>query len=413
MEVMTMNKIMIQELISCALNQLCAFNLCGGTIDSYQSCAFKPISNFYKKKGEDYYSSSLTEELKKLYQKEYASGGISRNTVNWRMRGIGILEEIYKYGCFEWKVFTKKKENMLSSYYDQLLSRFIASIGDIKRISIYQSISQRYFLYISTNGHDKFNNVSCIDIKNFMIEISGSRPKSMDDVVAVLKRLHNYLRNNGYTCIRFETVLFAPRARDKNIIPCIPFDEIWHVTQQVDRETPSGKRDNAILQLEIHTGLRAGDIANLKLTDIDWKNSEIQLVQGKTQEQLTLPLAEHAGTALIDYILNGRPKSNSPYMFLRSIAPYNKFKDGVSIACMFRKYLKKAGLSHFERDGRTFHGIRRTLGTEMVIQDVPITTVSQVLGHRTSNAARQYISLNIDGLRQCALELSSIDGGVR
>lgn len=408
-----MNEIKIQELINCALNQLRELNLCGGTINSYQGSAFKPITNFYKKKGNDYYSSKLTEELKKLYQEEYTSGDISRNTVNWRMRGIGILEEIYKCGYFEWKVFTKKKENLLSSYYDQLLSGFIANMGDIKRISIYRSISQRYFLYISTHGHDKFSNVSCIDIKNFMIVISESRPKSMDDVVTVLKRLHYYLRNKGYTCIRFEPVLFAPRARDKKIIPCIAVDEIRNVAEQVNRETPSGKRDNAILKLEIYTGLRAGDIANLRLTDIDWKNNEIRLVQGKTQEQLMLPLDKHAGAALIDYILNGRPKSNAPYMFLRSIAPYNKFKDGVSIACIFKKYLKKAGLSHFEGDGRTFHGIRRTLATVMVIQGVPITTVSQVLGHHTSNAATQYISLNIDGLRQCALDFSSINGGVR
>ncbi|MBU3114424.1 hypothetical protein [Clostridium lacusfryxellense] len=260
-----MNEIMIQELINCAINQLYRLNLCGDTIDSYQSCAFKPISNFYKKKGENYYSSNLTEELKKLYREEYTSGYISRKTVNWRMRGIEILEEIHKCGCFEWKVFLKKKENLLSSYYDGILSRFIASLGDIKRISIYQSISQRYFLYLSINGHDKFNNVACIDIKNFMIEISGSRHKSMDDVVAVLKRLHYYLRNSGYACIRFEPVLFAPRARDKKIIPCISVDEIWYVAEQVNPETPSGKRDNAILQLEIHTGLRAGDIANLRL----------------------------------------------------------------------------------------------------------------------------------------------------
>ena len=408
-----MNKIMIQELINCALDQLRRLNLCGGTIDSYQGRAFKPIYNFYQKKGEDYYSSKLTEKLKKIYQEEYTSGGTSRQTLNWRMRGIGILEEIYKCGCFEWKVFAKKKENLLSSYYDQLLFRFIASIGAIKRISIYQSISQRYFLYISMNGHDKLNNVSCIDIKNFMIVISESRPKSMDDVVAVLKRLHYYLRYNGYTCIRFEPVLFAPRARDKKIIPCISVDEIRSVVEQIDHGTPYGKRDNAILQLEIHTGLRAGDIANLRLIDIDWKNSEVRLVQGKTQEQLALPLDAHTGAALIDYILYGRPKSNSPYMFLRSIAPYSKFKNGVSIACIFRKYLKKAGISHIEGDGRTFHGIRRTLGTEMVIQGVPVTTVSQVLGHHTSNAARQYISLDIKGLRQCALDFNSIGGGVR
>lgn len=67
-----------------------------------------------------------------------------------------------------------------------------------------------------------------------MIEISKSRPKSMDDVVDVLKRLHNYLGENGYTCIRFDPVLFAPRARDKKIIPCIPVDEIRNMAKQVN-----------------------------------------------------------------------------------------------------------------------------------------------------------------------------------
>lgn len=245
-----------------------------------------------------------------------------------------------------------------------------------------------------------------------MIEISTSRSKSMDDVVTVLKRLHYYLRDEGLMDICFEIVLFAPRARDKKVFPCIAVDEIRLITAQINPETPSGKRDYAIIQLGIYTGLRAGDIVGLRLMDINWKNNEISLVQGKTQERLVLPLDESVGVALIDYILNGRPKSDSPYIFLRSIAPYHQFKDGVSIACVFRKYLKKATITHLPGDGRTFHGLRRTLGTEMVIQGVPLTTVSQVFGHRNGNAAKQYIALNIDGLRQCALGFGFINGGV-
>jgi len=53
------------------------------------------------------------------------------------------------------------------------------------------------------------------------------------------------------------------------------------------------------------------------------------------------------------------------------------------------------------------------LATEMVVKGAPVTTVSQVLGHRSNNEARQYISLDIDGLRQCALDFGSIDGGLR
>ena len=408
-----MNEVTIQELINSAIQQLSAFHLCDGTMKSYRSCAFKPVSYFYCQKGGLYYHAELMNELRMVYQQQFNLGIISRNTFCWRMRGIRILEEMRKHGYFEWKVFLAKKESLLPCYYEQILSKFIDVIGAIKRVRVYRSITERYFLYLLTHNHNSLEAVSCLDIKNFMIEISASRPKSMDDVITVLSRLHSYLRDEKLMDICFESVLFAPRARDKRVFPCIAVDEIRLVTEQINRETPSGKRDYAIIQLGIRTGLRAGDIAGLKLKDINWKNNEISLVQGKTQERLTLPLDESVGVALIDYILNSRPKSDLPYLFLRSIAPYHQFKDGVSIACVFRKYLKKANITHLPGDGRTFHGLRRTLGTEMVIQGVPLTTVSQVLGHRNVSAAKQYIALNTDGLRQCALSFGSISGGVR
>lgn len=193
------------------------------------------------------------------------------------------------------------------------------------------------------------------------------------------------------------------------MFPCFSSEELNLILKQVNKETPAGKRDYAIIQLGISSGLRAGDIANLKLKDVDWKNNEIHLTQGKTKQPLLLPLEERAGNAIIDYILNGRPKSESPYMFLRSLAPYTKFKDGVSVSCVFRKYLKSAGIVRTTGDGKTFHGLRRTLGMKnMVIQGIPVTTVSQVLGHRSPETAKQYISLDTNGLKQCALSFETI-----
>jgi integrase len=116
MGVMTMNEIMIQELINSAIRQLCEFNLSDGTIASYQNRAFKPVSDFHQRKGEHYYRPDLTEELKKLYQEQYISGGISRKTLNWHMRGIGILEEIHRCGCFEWKVLGHRTSNAARQY---------------------------------------------------------------------------------------------------------------------------------------------------------------------------------------------------------------------------------------------------------------------------------------------------------
>lgn len=310
---------------------------------------------------------------------------------------------MYDTGSFDWKVFIPPEEALLSHYYREILTGFLSSLGNINRIGIYRSINERYFLFLTKNEYPTINEVSSSDISDFIVDMFSHRPKSMDDVVTVLRKLHTYFREKELLDICFEPVLFVPKPRDKKVFPCFSSDELNLILRQINTETPKGKRDYAIIQLGISSGFRAGDITNLKLTDVDWKNNKIYLIQGKTKQPLSLPLEKRAGKALIDYILNGRPKSDSSYMFLRSLAPYHKLQDGVSVACIFRKYLKMAGINHIKGDGKTFHGLRRTLGTEMIVQGIPVTTVSQVLGHHSPDTAKQYISLDTNGLRQCAL----------
>lgn len=405
-----MDEVTIQELIDSATTKLNELQLRDGSIHSYYYRAFQPVSDFYHKNSEAFYRPELMDELSYHYQELFRVGIISRKTLFWRLRGLGILKELYKTGNFEWKVFNTEKESLLSCYYEKILTGFLSSLGDICRIGIFRSIAERYFLFLSTRGHCTIERVSPADIRCFIVDMSVCRPKSMDDVITVLRKLHTYLREEELLDICFEPILFVPRARGRKVLPCFSSDEINLILKQVNTETPSGKRDYAIIQLGICTGLRAGDITNLKLTDVDWKNNEIHLIQGKTKQPLSLPLEERAGNAMIDYILNGRPKSESPNMFLRSLAPYQKFHDGVSVACVFRKYLKMASINHTSGDGKTFHGLRRTLGTEMVVQGIPVTTVSQVLGHHSPETAKQYISLDTDGLKQCALSFGTIGG---
>lgn len=407
-----MKEVAIQELIESATAMLIELQLSDGSIDSYHHRAFQPVSDFYYERSKAFYRTDLMDALNSHYQELFSNGNISRKTFRWRIRGLEILNELYKTGSFEWKVFINKKESLLSCYYEEILTRFLSSLGDIRRSGIYRSIIERYFLFLDTHGHHTIGGVLPTDIRYFIVDMFTYRPKSMDDVVTVLRKLHTYFRAEGLLDIRFEPVLFVPRARDKKVLPSFSPEELNLILKQVNTETPAGKRDYAIIQLGISSGLRAGDIANLKLTDVDWKNNEIHLIQGKTKQPLLLPLEERTGNAIITYILNGRPKSESSYMFLRSLAPYIKFKDGVSVSCVFRKYLKSAGIVHTAGDGKTFHGLRRTLGTKMVIQGIPVTTVSQVLGHQSPETAKQYISLDTNGLKQCALSFGTI-GEVR
>jgi integrase len=270
------------------------------------------------------------------------------------------------------------------------------------------NIARRFLMLLVSSGLDDVSQINADHVQMFLSNISKTRAKSMDDVVGALRKLDRYLIGTGRSGLPYAGLLMAPRARDRKIYPCMPHKELDVVIESIDQSTMIGKRDYAILLLTASSGMRAGDIAKIKLSDIDWRNSEIHIIQGKTQIPLNLPLQKSVGSALADYILNGRPESKSTEVFLRSLAPYQGFKDGTSVACVLRRRMKAAGVSHMLGDGKTMHGIRRMLGTEMTIEGVPTTTIAQILGQQSDRATKQYISLDVEGLRECALGFDSI-----
>jgi len=198
-----------------------------------------------------------------------------------------------------------------------------------------------------------------------LIDISSDKSKSMDDVITGLKKFFLYLKETGVLERAYYYVLAAPRSRDRRVYPAILPKDFNQILGCIKLDSAVGKRDYAVLMLAATTGLRSGDLASLRLTDIDWRKNEVRILQGKTKKSLVLPLDKNAGNALADYIINGRPTSASQTIFIRNRAPYNGFHDGVSIACIFRRHLKAAGIIHQTGDGKTMHGVRRMLGTEM------------------------------------------------
>lgn len=403
----------IKELIKIAMIQLQKFKLAEGTMNSYRSRAFHTIEMYYVQKNMVFYDDALTTELKKIYQSQFNAGEISATTYNWRLRGLAIIAEIYQTGSFKWKVFGKNQKERFSVFFEDILDDFMKSLGTLKRKPIYESITRRFIKYLIKHNYGSFTLLSGQLVRNFLIEISFDKPKSMDDVITILRRFFQYLEENGIAKNPCYSVLAAPRSRGRKVYPSITVEEFNRTISYIDLSSSPGKRDYAILMLAATTGLRAGDIASLKLSNINWNNNEICFVQGKTKEILTLPLNKTTGSAIANYILHERPISDSENIFLRSCAPYERLHDGVSIACIFRRRLKVAGIVHKTGDGKTMNGIRRMLATEMTIAGITVTTVSQILGHKGRDAVKQYLSLDLKGLRKCTLGFDSLGGALK
>lgn len=129
------------------------------------------------------------------------------------------------------------------------------------------------------------------------------KTNSLHNVKLYPKKLCIYLHGRGLLCNSFENLLTFRVSREAKQFPTTPPEEIEAVLNLIDRNTIKGKRDYAMFMLAIVAGMRAVDIMHLKLTDIDWRQGEIYIVQSKTTQSLELPLTTDIGEALQDDIV--------------------------------------------------------------------------------------------------------------
>jgi len=187
----------------------------------------------------------------------------------------------------------------------------------------------------------------------------------------------------------------------------VALSTIWHpaeteaILAAVDRDTAVGKRNYAVLLLAMRLGLRACDIRNLRLDDLRWERSRIEIVQQKTRSPLALPLLPEIGEAIIDYLRNGRPPGQFREVFLRHIAPCGPLRKH-DFGSVLQSCCRRAGLPKRRRAGMS--SLRHTLATRMLEDGVGVEAIAGVLGHARIETTRRYICVDIPLLRQAALD---------
>lgn len=180
-------------------------------------------------------------------------------------------------------------------------------------------------------------------------------------------------------------------------------EEFVAILNAVGREDSAGKRDYAVLLLTIQSGLRAGDIRNLRIPDIDWKRKKIHLVMGKTGQPIDIPLLDPVGWSIIDYLKNGRPVVSHDHVFVRHRAPFGQL-GGSELGTALRRYIVKAGIDTKGRGHHGLHSLRNTLAGNMLTSGAPLPVISQILGHQDIKATEIYLKVDIEHLRRCALD---------
>lgn len=163
-----------------------------------------------------------------------------------------------------------------------------------------------------------------------------------------------------------------------------------------DRRRALGRRDYALLLLLLRLGLRAGEVAQLSLDDIDWRAGEL-LVRGKGGRVDRLPLPADVGDAIAGYLRRGRPQSDRREVFLRAKAPFTPIAPR-TVGSTVRRACWRAGIAEVGA-----HRLRHTVACEMIAADVSLLAVGEVLRHRSLQSTAIYARVDIEQLRRLAV----------
>ena len=160
------------------------------------------------------------------------------------------------------------------------------------------------------------------------------------------------------------------------------------------------RRDRAIVLLLARLGLRAGEVRQLRLEDIDWRAGTIAVRRGKARRERRLPLPEDAGTLLADYLRQERPRSNHREVFLGTSTPHLPFRTSAVISRLTKRLLNKVGV---ERPGLGAHHLRHTVASQLVCRGASFKEVADILGHASLTSTGIYAKLDEQALSQVAM----------
>jgi site-specific recombinase XerD len=274
----------------------------------------------------------------------------------------------------------------------------VATVTRLKRTSIVRTFLLEQF------GKDR------IDIKvvtpkhvcQFVIDhTKGCRP-STGKIIGVA--LRSYLKFRGIHGDCVQTLLAAiphiAEWRLASLPNVLSVEELEQFLNAFDCETPTGRRDYAMARCLADLGLRVGEVAQLQLSDINWREGTVRLNGGKTRREDVLPLPPQTGRAIATYLKYGRPESVSRALFLRHVAPLcEPIGPGVVRIAVRRAYVK-CGWGH--RWTGT-HVLRHSVASRLLQTGTPMKEIADILRHRCLDSTAIYAKVDTRRLAEIAM----------
>jgi integrase/recombinase XerD len=267
-------------------------------------------------------------------------------------------------------------------------------------VAHYRHYLQKFEKYLSRIELTGLHELSPVLLSGFVAEISRSMCHSeRRSLCSTLRVFIRYLWRTQLIPSDLSGTIESPKTYRLAKIPrSITWDEVRRMLAAVDRRTLTGKRDYAILLLLVTYGLRAREVAELTLDDVDWTRERLLVPERKAGHSTAYPISSMVGQSIIDY-LRVRPTTEDRHLFFGSVAPYKPYGYN-AIANRVTHYLHRAGIP-VSRPGS--HTLRHSCVQRLLDSGFALKMIGDYVGHRNPDSTAIYTKVSIEALRDIAL----------
>jgi integrase/recombinase XerD len=248
--------------------------------------------------------------------------------------------------------------------------------------------------------HHRFNTLRAEAVEHYLNRHLKDSPENLSSLGSSLRRFFRYCAAHQYTQMDFSGLIPPVRRyRHASLPKGMEDSALERVLGAIEKDTPNGARDYAIMILMMAYGLRGVSVAQLLLDDIDWPRARIRIRAQKGGKEVVLPLMDSVGDALIHYLRHRGNKSPFREVFLTVKAPSRPLNSLV-ISHLVRGYMHAAGIAQAGAGTRT---LRHSWAIRALANDSPIKAIADVLGHRYIDTTFIYAKADLKTLRQVAM----------
>lgn len=267
-------------------------------------------------------------------------------------------------------------------------------------IDLYRRFVSQFLRWYSPNGWP-LSDVQPLDIDRYLADGGASRwsRRSVCSAAGALRGFFRYGATQGWCPPDLANAIQGPRVYTDETLPAGPaWADIQHMLADMNSDSAQDLRDRAMVMLLAIYGLRASEVTQLRLNDLDWERDLLHVARVKRRETQCYPLLPSVGNAIIQYVQKVRRPSAHREVFLTLQSPFRPLSRG-ALYSMVCQRLTRLGVRTVHRGP---HSLRHACAARLVADGLSMKEIGDHLGHRSSSATRIYAKVDLPGLREVA-----------